>query len=80
MFEQIKAILVDELGLAPADITPNATMSDNLGITSLEFLNAVMVIEDQYDITTDEDTLKTLTTVDDFVKYIESLVAANAAK
>ncbi len=76
MFEQIKAILVDELGLAPADITPNATMSDNLGITSLEFLNAVMVIEDQYDITTDEDTLKTLTTVDDFVKYIESLVAA----
>ncbi len=76
MFEQIKAILVDELGLNPADITPNATMSDNLGITSLEFLNAVMVIEDQYDITTDEDTLKTLTTVDDFVKYIESLVAA----
>lgn len=76
MFEQIKTILVDELGLAPADITPNATMSDNLGITSLEFLNAVMVIEDQYDITTDEDTLKTLTTVDDFVKYIESLVAA----
>lgn len=76
MFEQIKAILVDELGLAPSDITPNATMSDNLGITSLEFLNAVMVIEDQYDITTDEDTLKTLTTVDDFVKYIESLVAA----
>ena len=76
MFEQIKAILVDELGLNSADITPNATMSDNLGITSLEFLNAVMVIEDQYDITTDEDTLKTLTTVDDFVKYIESLVAA----
>lgn len=76
MFEQIKAILVDELGLNPADITPKATMSDNLGITSLEFLNAVMVIEDQYDITTDEDTLKTLTTVDDFVKYIESLVAA----
>ncbi len=76
MFEQIKAILVDELGLNPADITPNATMSDNLGITSLEFLNAVMVIEDQYDITTDEDTLKTLTTVDDFVKYIESLIAA----
>ena len=76
MFEQIKTILVDELGLNPADITPNATMSDNLGITSLEFLNAVMVIEDQYDITTDEDTLKTLTTVDDFVNYIESLVAA----
>ena len=76
MFEQIKTILVDELGLNPADITPNATMSDNLGITSLEFLNAVMVIEDQYDITTDEDTLKTLTTVDDFVKYIEALVAA----
>jgi len=76
MFEQIKTILVDELGLNPADITPNATMSDNLGITSLEFLNAVMVIEDQYDITTDEDTLKTLTTVDDFVKYIESLIAA----
>ena len=76
MIEQIKTILVDELGLNPADITPNATMSDNLGITSLEFLNAVMVIEDQYDITTDEDTLKTLTTVDDFVKYIESLVAA----
>lgn len=76
MFEQIKSILVDELGLNPADITPNATMSDNLGITSLEFLNTVMVIEDQYDITTDEDTLKTLTTVDDFVKYIESLVAA----
>ena len=42
MFEQIKDLLVDELSVNPADITPNAELVNDLGINSLELADLVL--------------------------------------
>ena len=76
LFKQIKQILTEELGIKADDITPDATLNEKLGMTSLEFLNAVVIVEEQFEIVTDEDILKTLDTVADFVEYIASLLNA----
>lgn len=74
MFDRIKEILIEELGVDERAVIPSATLVDDLGINSLEFVNAVMVIEDEYEITTEQEKLETLKTVGDLVQYIESLV------
>ncbi len=76
MFEQIKAILADELGLDPSQITPDAGLTSDLGVGSLEFVNAILTLEDAFHVTTDEDRLKQLKTVSDLVAYMEELTKA----
>lgn len=73
MFEKVKAILEEELGIDPAQITPDARLTADLGIGSLEFVNAVLTLEDTFDVTTDEDRLRGLSTVGDLVSYMEEL-------
>ena len=48
-------------------------MTTDLGIGSLEFVNAVLTLEDTFDVTTDEDRLRGLSTVGDLVSYMEEL-------
>lgn len=73
MFEKVKAILEEELGVDPAMITPDALLTNDLGVGSLEFVNAVLALEDAFNVTTDEDRLKGLQTVGDLVSYMEEL-------
>jgi len=71
MFEQVKQIIVDELGKDPGNITPDSDLRNDIGITSLELIGMVMVFEDTFDISINEDELGDIKTVGDVVKYIE---------
>ncbi len=71
MFEQIKQIIVDELGKDPGNITPDADLRNDIGITSLELIGMIMVFEDTFDISVNEDELEDIKTVNDIVRYIE---------
>lgn len=73
MFDKIKKIIVEEVGVDESLVTPETRISADLGVDSISFINAIMAIEDQFDITTDEDRLAKLVTVDDLVKYVEEL-------
>ncbi|HAZ18561.1 MAG TPA: acyl carrier protein, partial [Clostridiales bacterium] len=42
MFEQVKRIFIEELGLHSEDVTPEANLRNGLGISSLEFLNVII--------------------------------------
>lgn len=72
MYDEIKGILVDELGLNPNDITPVSNICDDLGINSIELANVVLALEDKYDVIFKEEDMRTLLTVSDLVKYIEN--------
>ena len=74
MFEQIKSILIDELGVEDDVITLDAELRGNLGVSSLEFLNVIIALEDAFSISMDPDRLVKMNTVGDVVSYIESLV------
>ena len=73
IFTKLRDIMVDELGLDEADITPNALLIADLNVNSLEFMNVILAVEEEFDIELDENGLRSLKTVGDVVSYIEEL-------
>jgi acyl carrier protein len=71
MFETMKKLLVDELQIDPAQITLDAELSSDLGINSIELANLIMICEEKFDITIDDDDIHKLVTVGDVVAYLE---------
>ena len=74
MFEQIKDLLVDELSVNPADITPNAELVNDLGINSLELADLVLMCEERFNIEIGDDDIHKFITVGDVVDYLASIV------
>ena len=72
MFETFKTLLVDELQVDEAAITMDAELSADLGINSIELADLVMLCEEKFDITFDDDDIHTLLTVGDVVQYLEA--------
>ena len=73
MFDKVKQILMDELQLDESEITPEAELSKDLGINSIELADLVMMCEEKFDIEISEDDANEFITVGDVVKYLESL-------
>ena len=71
MFEQIKNLLVEELRVNPDDITLEAELANDLGINSLELADLILLCEEKFGITIDDDDLHTFITIGDVVKYLE---------
>ena len=69
-FEQIKKILVEQLDIDEDIVTPDTTIED-LGVDSLDLVEAVMAIEDTFNIKIEDSDLESLKTVNDFVAYVE---------
>ncbi len=72
MFEKVKSILMEELQVEEKDITPEAELSADLGINSIELADLVMLCEDKFGITIDDDDIHRFVTVGDVVSYLES--------
>ena len=73
MLETMKKLLADELQIDPAIVTEDAELSADLGINSIELANLIMICEEKFDITIDDDDIHKLVTVGDVVDYLESL-------
>ena len=72
MFETVKKILVDELQIDPSTVTLEAELSADLGINSIELANLVMLCEDKFDLTIDDEDIHRFITVGDVVEFLES--------
>ncbi len=73
MFEQLKALLVEEIGIDPDDITLESELSADLGINSIELADLVMLCEERFDITIDDSDIGRFVTIKDVVDYLETL-------
>ena len=73
MFEKIKALLVEELNVKAGDVTPDAELSGDLGINSLELADLTLLCEERFGVTIDDDDVRTFITVGDLVSYLEGL-------
>ena len=71
MFEELKQFLVDELRVEEDKITPEAALSSDLGINSLELADLVYLCEEKFSIVIDDEDLHNFKTVGDIVKYLE---------
>ena len=72
MFEELVAILCDQLPLSPEDIRPGSKIKDDLGADSLDVLQLLMALEEEKGVVIPDDVLPTLITVGDIVAYMES--------
>ena len=71
MFEKVQAILARQLRVDPAQVTLDAQIKKDLGADSLDILQLLMRIEDQYGIVIPDKALATFNTVGDVVTYLE---------
>ena len=73
MYDKFVELLVEELQIDRDEITMEAELSNDLGINSIELADLVMICEDKFGITIDDDDIRKFTTVGDVVSYLESL-------
>ena len=71
MYEKVQANLARQLRVDPAIVTLEAQIKKDLGADSLDILQLLMRIEDQYGITIPDKALATFKTVGDVVAYLE---------
>ena len=72
VFEKVKEIIVKELNLDASKVTPEANLEKDLGADSLDAVEVIMALEEEFDLTVDDDAIQTIKTVQDLVDYIEA--------
>jgi acyl carrier protein len=70
--ERVKKIIVDRLGVEESKITLEASFKEDLGADSLDVVELVMELEDEFDLEISDEDAEKITTVGEVVKYIES--------
>ena len=72
IFEKVKALIAEQLDVSDADsITENSSITDDLGADSLDVVDLVMALEDEFSVDIPEDQVENIKTVGDIVKFIE---------
>ena len=70
--EKVKEIVVQQLGVAPDQVTPDAKFIEDLGADSLDQVELVMALEEEFGADIPDEEAEKLTTVGDAINYIES--------
>lgn len=73
MFEKLKELICNYVDVEPEMITPEARFIEDLGFNSYDFMSLLGELEQEFDITVDEQEVIGLHTVEDAVKYLEKL-------
>jgi acyl carrier protein len=71
-FEKIRKIIVDQLGVDESEVTEDASFVDDLGADSLDTVELVMALEEEFGIEIPDEDAEKIITVGDAVKYIDS--------
>ncbi|MFA7549700.1 MAG: acyl carrier protein [Sedimentibacter sp.] len=73
MFERIKELVAEKVGVDPEDISMETSFADDLEADSITLFELVMAIEDEFDIEVDDESIEKIETVGDIVKYLEDI-------
>ena len=68
--ERVKQIIVEQLGVDEAEVTPNASFVDDLGADSLDTVELVMAFEEAFEIEIPDEDAEKIRTVQDAITYI----------
>ncbi|MBQ5591812.1 MAG: acyl carrier protein [Clostridia bacterium] len=71
IFEKLQAIIADQLELDAQTITYDSHILDDLGADSLDVVDLIMSVEDEFGVEVPDEALENIRTVEDMVKYIE---------
>lgn len=74
MFEKMKPVIAEQLGVEPDKITPEASFIDDLGADSLDMVELILAIEEEYGFEVSEDDAAKITTVGEACEYIKNAI------
>jgi acyl carrier protein len=72
VLERVKKIIVDRLGVDESEVTPEASFKDDLGADSLDVVELVMELEDEFDMEISDEDAEKIGTVGDVINYINA--------
>lgn len=71
VFKKVKAIIVDQLGVDEEEVTAEAHFIDDLGADSLDIVELMMALEEEFDLEIPDEEAEKIATVGDAVKWIQ---------
>ena len=74
VFEKVKTIIVEQLGVAETSVTMEASFIDDLGADSLDIVELVMALEEEFDMEIPDADAEKVVSVGDVVEYIKDNV------
>ena len=74
--DKITEIIVEQLGVKPEEVVPEASFVDDLGADSLDTVELVMALEEEFGIEIPDEDAEKIQTVGDAIRYIEEKAAA----
>lgn len=74
VFERIRDLVADKLGVEPDEITMETSFADDLLADSITLFELIMTIEDEFDIEVDDESIEQINTIGDIVNYLEESI------
>ena len=74
VLEKVKAILSEQFDVEEDSITPETNIADDLGADSLDVVDLLMSLEDEFEIEVPDEEIDNIKTVGELVKYIEDYI------
>jgi acyl carrier protein len=72
MDERVKEIIANQLGVEKTEVVPDAAFVDDLGADSLDLVELIMAMEEEFDIEIADEEAEKLKTVQDVISYINA--------
>ncbi|MGM0419362.1 MAG: acyl carrier protein [Bacillota bacterium] len=72
LFNQVRDLIVEELAVDPDEVTPEASFIDDLGADSLDVVELVMALEEEFDIEIPDEDAEKIETVQNAIDYLEN--------
>ena len=71
IFEKLKDIIAEQLSVEADEVSLEASIQDDLGADSLDVVDLITTIEDEFDISIPDEAVEEIKTVGDIVSYVE---------
>ena len=74
--DRVSSIIVEQLGVTKEELAPRASFIDDLGADSLDIVELVMAMEEEFDIEIPDDDAEKIQTVKDVISYLKGKIEA----